>query len=109
LRHSITTNFKPKLLDPEFSMEDVSYKQEGKIHLIRFIRNDRILHIFGEKFLVKPDCQYEYVKATIYVKEQCLRIFLFDEVIMRLFKNSNIIFQDNKNSVRCCATTFSLN
>ncbi|MQY59569.1 MAG: transposase [Clostridia bacterium] len=76
-----TLNFKPRLLDPEFSMEDISYKQEGKIHLIRFIRSDRILHIFGEKFLVKPDCQYEYVKATIYIKEQCLKVSLFDELV----------------------------
>jgi len=63
-----TLDFRPKLLDTEFSMEDVSYKREGKIHLIRFIRSNRILHIFGEKFLLKPDCQYEYVKATIYIK-----------------------------------------
>jgi len=76
-----TLSFRPKLLDPEFSMEDVSYKQEGKIHLIRFIRSDRILHIFGEKFLLKPDCQYEYVKATIYIKEQCLKVSLFDETV----------------------------
>ena len=74
-------NFKPNLLDPGFSMQDISSKQDGKIHLIRFIRSDRILHIFGEKFLLKPDCQYEYVKATIYVKEQCLRVFLFDEIV----------------------------
>ncbi len=76
-----TLNFKPELLDPKFSIEDVSYKQERKIHLIRFIRSDRILHIFGEKFLVKPDCQYEYVKATIYIKEQCLKVSLFDETV----------------------------
>jgi len=76
-----TIDFKPTLLDPVFSMKDVTYKQDGKIHLIRFIRSDRILNVFGEGFLLKPDCQYEYVKATIYVKEQCLKIFLFDEVV----------------------------
>lgn len=75
-------NLKPKLLEQEFSIQDVSYnKQEGRIHLIRFIRSDRILNVFGEGFLLKPDCQYEYVKATIYVKEQCLKVFLFDEVV----------------------------
>jgi hypothetical protein len=72
---------KPNLLALEFSIKDVSYKQEGRIHLIRFIRSDRTLNIFGEKFLLKTDCQYEYVKATIYVKEQCLKVFLFDEVV----------------------------
>ena len=76
-----TLDFRPKLLDTEFSMEDVSYKQDGKIHLIRFIRSDRILHIFGEKFLLKPDYQYEYVKVTICIKEQCLKVSLFDETV----------------------------
>jgi len=74
-------NFRPNLLGQEFSAADVSYKREGKIHLIRFIRSDRILDVFGEKFLLKKDCQYEYVKATIYVKEQCLKVFLFDELV----------------------------
>jgi len=76
-----TLGWRPKLLDPAFSLEDVPYKQEGEIHLIRFIRSDRVLHVFGEAFLVKPDCQYEYVKATIDVKEQCLTVFLFDEIV----------------------------
>jgi transposase len=76
-----TLNYRPKLLDSEFSLKDVSYKQDGKVHLIRFIRSDRMLNIFGEKFLLKPDCQYEYVRATIYVKEQCLQVFLFDEAV----------------------------
>lgn len=74
-------NFRPNFLGQEFSAADVSYKREGKIHLIRFIRSDRILDVFGEKFLLKKDCQYEYVKATIYVKEQCLKVFLFDELV----------------------------
>ncbi len=73
--------FRANLLDPEFSLKDISYKQEGKIHLIRFIRSDRILHIFGEDFLLNPGCQYEYVRATIDVKEQCLKVFLFDEIV----------------------------
>jgi len=40
-----------------------------------------MLDVFGEKFLLKQDCQYEYVKATIYVKEECLKVFLFDELV----------------------------
>jgi transposase InsO family protein len=76
-----TIDFKPNFLDPEFLIKDVSYKQEGKIHLIRFIRSNRILNIFGEKFLLNPDCQYEYVRVTIYVKEQCLKVVLFDELV----------------------------
>lgn len=38
---------------------------DGYIHFIRFIRSDRQLNIFGEKFTVHNDLVYEYVKATI--------------------------------------------
>ena len=76
-----TLCFRANFLDPAFSTKDVSCTREGKIHLIRFIRSDRLLHVFGEAFRVKPDCQYEYVKATIDVKEQCLTVFLFDEIV----------------------------
>ena len=39
--------------------------EDGCIHLIRFIRSNRVLNVFGEKFLVKSDLVYEYVVATI--------------------------------------------
>lgn len=37
----------------------------GYIHLIRFIRSNRILDIFGEKFSMPMEVEYEYVWATI--------------------------------------------
>jgi len=73
--------FKPNLLDQDFKISKVEYQTEGKIHLIRFVRSDNILNIFGEKFFVKPSCQYEYVKATIDLKEEVMKIFLFNELI----------------------------
>jgi putative transposase len=39
--------------------------EDGFIHLIRFIRSDRVLDIFGEKFQLDPSLVYEYVVATI--------------------------------------------
>ena len=48
----------------------------GRYHLIRFIRSDLRLNIFGEIFPVSPDLEYEYVVATVDVKEQRLKIFL---------------------------------
>ncbi len=50
--------------------------EEGCYHLIRFIRSDRRLNIFGEIFPAPPETQYEYVVATIDVKEQTLKLFL---------------------------------
>ena len=46
----------------------------GRYHLIRFIRSNCMLDIFGERFRVSPDLQYKYVVATIDVKEQKLKL-----------------------------------
>jgi transposase InsO family protein len=50
--------------------------EEGCYHLVRFIRSDCKLNIFGEMFRVPPQTQYEYVVATVDVKEQMLKLFL---------------------------------
>lgn len=49
--------------------------EEGYYHLVRFIRSECRLNIFGEKFPVPPETQYEYVVATVDVKEQKLKLF----------------------------------
>jgi hypothetical protein len=49
--------------------------ESGCYHLIRFIRSDCKLDIFGERFRLSPDLQFEYVVATIDVKEQKLKLF----------------------------------
>ena len=48
----------------------------GKYHLVRLIRSDEKINIFGELFKVPPELIYEYVVATIDVKDQKLRLFL---------------------------------
>ncbi len=50
--------------------------ETGRYHLVRHIRSNLKLDIFGELFPVSPDLQYEYVVATIDVKEQRLKLFL---------------------------------
>ncbi len=50
--------------------------EEGRYHFVRFIRSDLKLNIFGEVFTVPPQAQYEYVVATIDVKEQKLKLLL---------------------------------
>jgi hypothetical protein len=50
--------------------------ETGKYHLVRLIRSDLKLNIFGEIFPVPPELQLEYVVATINVKEQKLKLFL---------------------------------
>jgi putative transposase len=49
--------------------------EEGFYHLVRFIRSERRLDIFGEMFPAPPETQYEYVVATVDVKEQKLKLY----------------------------------
>jgi len=49
--------------------------EEGFYHFVRFIRSDCRLNIFSEMFSVPPETQYEYVVATVDVKEQKLKLF----------------------------------
>lgn len=50
--------------------------ETGRYHLVRLIRNDLKLNIFGELFTVPQEVKLEYVVATIDVKEQKLKLFL---------------------------------
>jgi len=53
----------------------------GRYHVVRYIRSDNRLNIFGEFFPVSSELQYEYVVATIDVKEQKLKLFLANKQV----------------------------
>jgi len=53
----------------------------GYIHLIRFIRSNRILDIFGEKFSMPLILEYEYVQATIDTTQEKLFIYHDSELV----------------------------
>jgi putative transposase len=59
--------------------------EEGCYHLVRFIRSNCRLNIFGEMFSAPPETQYEYIVATVDVKEQKLKLFL-DMIQVEEFK-----------------------
>ena len=50
--------------------------ESGRYHLIRYIRSDLSLTILGKHFVAPPETQYEYVVATIDIKEQKLKLFM---------------------------------
>lgn len=72
---SMKTNliFPNKLMPPKHPLEK---PRKGRYHFVRFIRSDCRLNIFGEVFISPPETQYEYVVATIDVKEQKLKLLL---------------------------------
>jgi putative transposase len=58
---------------PRYSLKK---PEVGRYHLVRLIRSNLKLNIFGELFPVAPELQREYVVATIDVREQKLKLFL---------------------------------
>ena len=62
--------------DIEFLRHRLKKPTIGKYHLVRFIRSDTKLNLFGEIFQVPPELKLEYVVATIDVKDQKLQLFL---------------------------------
>lgn len=50
--------------------------EKGLYHLVRLIRSNLKLNVFGEMFPMPPELEHEYVVATIDVKEQKLKIYL---------------------------------
>jgi putative transposase len=55
--------------------------ERGRYHLVRFIRGDAVLDVFGERFRVPPEVVYEYVVATIDVARQKLSITMNEVII----------------------------
>ena len=72
--------FKPITLAPNTKLPQLDYVPNGDIVLIRFIRSDRKLDIFGEKFEVSKDLVYSYVKAVIVTTIQTLQVYLDDKL-----------------------------
>jgi transposase InsO family protein len=65
-----------KLKFPEGKAESkITIPRKGKYHVIRFIRSDLTLDVFGEKFTMPGEVKYEYVKATINVGKQTMQVY----------------------------------
>ncbi len=62
-------------------MPDLDNVLDGNINLIRFIRSNRFLDIFGEKFKVSKSLVYSYVKAVIVTEIHRLQLYLGEELV----------------------------
>jgi putative transposase len=72
-------------LDQQYIVPDKISLEEGEVIIIRFIRSDRSLNIFGEIFFVKEELIYTYVEAIIAISSQKL-IVKRDEIIEHIFE-----------------------
>jgi predicted Fe-Mo cluster-binding NifX family protein len=73
--------FKPIKLGGNTKLPDLDSVPDGNIILIRFIRSNRLLDIFGEKFKVSKNLVYSYVKAVIVTRIGSLQIYLGDKLV----------------------------
>jgi transposase InsO family protein/transposase-like protein len=62
-------------LKKEYKMPEDLPITDGYIHIIRLIRSDLNLNIFGESFSVPESLKYEYVVATICTDTHMIRVF----------------------------------
>ena len=73
--------FPIRKLGPNTKLPTIEEISDGNITLIRFIRSNRILNIFGEQFKVPEDLIYSYVKAVIVTEIHTLRLYLGEELV----------------------------
>lgn len=73
--------FKPVTIGANTKLPKLEKVPDGNIILIRFVRSDHMLDIFGEKFRVSKDLIYSYVKAVIVTSIGTLQIYLGDELV----------------------------
>jgi len=68
-------------LEKDYEIPEYIPLESGDIIVIRFIRSDRKLNIFGETFMLNPDLIYNYVEAFISIEFQALKIYSDNKLI----------------------------
>jgi putative transposase len=72
--------FDPVTLPAATKLPKLDHIPDGEVILIRFIRSDRKLDIFSEKFKVPRDLIYSYVKAVILTKSHTIQVYQGDQL-----------------------------
>ncbi|MBW1849560.1 MAG: transposase [Deltaproteobacteria bacterium] len=75
------SHFPVQKLGPNTKLPQIEEIPDGNIILIRFIRSNSMLNIFGEQFKVSKDLVYSYVKAIIITQIHTLQLYLGDELV----------------------------
>lgn len=75
-----SNNYSPLTLGPNTKLPELDTIPDGNIIVIRFIRSNRMLNIFGEKFMLSRDLIYSYVKAVVVTQIHRLQVYLGDDL-----------------------------
>ena len=74
-------DYKPITVGPHTKLPKINGIPDGTIHLVRFIRSNRKLDVFGEKFEVSKELVYSYVRAVIVTEIHRLQVFCGNELV----------------------------
>jgi hypothetical protein len=74
--------FNPILLAPATKLPKLDHVPDGEVILVRFIRRDRKLDVFSERFQVPRDLIYSYVKAVVLTETHALQVYQGDELVL---------------------------
>lgn len=72
----------PLLLPAATKLPKLDHIPDGHIIVIRFIRSDRQLDIFSEKFKMPKELVYTYVKAVIDTSNHSLAVYQGDDFVI---------------------------
>ena len=82
LQYVASENIYIRKLERDVTLNKIDLSlEDGYVHLIRFIRSDCQLDVFGEKFKLPEKVKYEYVIATICTKIHALQVRIDSELI----------------------------
>jgi len=70
-----------RILAPNTKLPKLDQIPDGNVIIIRLIRSDRKLDIFGEKFVVPAELVYSYVKTVIVTKLHTLQVYLGEDLV----------------------------
>jgi len=73
--------YTPMFPPPKFALPNLDSIPEGTISLIRFIRSDRRLDIFGEHFELPKTLIYTYVRAKIITGLHQIQVYSSDDLV----------------------------
>jgi putative transposase len=82
MHHVESEGIQLRKLAPTVSLKTIDLSlEDGCIHLIRFIRSNCHLDVFGEKFKLPKRLKYEYVVATICTDIHALHVRVGNELV----------------------------
>ena len=76
--------FKPLFASPKFAVSKISYIPDGVVSVIRFIRSDRKLNIWGEHFKLPQGLVYSYVRAKIITPLHEIQVFHGEDLVLTI-------------------------